>query len=596
MRPTDDAGPQLDIPLEENEDYDDWDEDKYPKGMALWSALIPVTIGYFLFYLDTCIVATATPVITVRFNSLIDIGWYGAGYQLGNAAVRPLTGKLYSHFSIKWTYFAFLVIFELGSAISGAAVSSHMFILGRAIAGAGSSGTTTGALVIISCVLPVRKQAKALGVNLGIGQLGVALGPILGGVFSEYASWRWCFYVNLPLGGALLVLLLFSRIPESTTKLPARQVLGTAIKSLDLPGFMLISPGAVMLLLGLQYGGTIHPWSSSVVIGLIVGGIVTIILFLVWESQQGDIAMIPMAMLKKKIIWSAGATLFFLLGSILAAEYYLAMFFQTVHGEKPLMSGVHILPTTLGLLLFAVLAGMMTEKLGYYLPWNLGGAAVASIGYGLMSTFTPTTPSPKWIGYQIIYGMGSGAMLAMPYVAVQNCVPAPQIPIAMTIVLFCQDIGASIWLVAGNAIFNNGLRQQLQQHINEIGVNPDFIINAGAYSIRKIVQGAQLAAALRCYTTAISHVMYLGIALALATLCFATGLGWKDIRATKKLQEIKASNSPASSMYNLTGLERPRPVVKRINALGSGTEFLPITWGSAAELSFQFPLSWEQQR
>ena len=156
------------------------------------------------------------------------------------------------------------------------------------------------------------------------------------------------------------MLLLFSRIPEATIKLPPRQVLGTAIKSLDLPGFMLISPAAVMLLLGLQYGGTLHPWDSSVVIGLIVGGVVTFVLLLAREDRQGDTAMIPMAMLKKKVIWSAGATLFFLLGAILAAEYYLAMYFQTVHGDTPLMSGVHILPTTLSLLTFTMVSGMMS--------------------------------------------------------------------------------------------------------------------------------------------------------------------------------------------------------------------------------------------
>lgn len=123
---------------------------------------------------------------------------------------------------------------------------------------------------------------------------------------------------------------------------------------------MLISPAAVMFLLGLQYGGTLHPWDSAVVIGLLVGGAVTFALFFIWEYHQGDSAMIPMAMLKEKIIWSAGATLFFLLGAILAAEYYLAMYFQAVKGDTPLMSGVHILPTTLGLLVFTVLAGTMS--------------------------------------------------------------------------------------------------------------------------------------------------------------------------------------------------------------------------------------------
>ena len=159
----------------------------------------------------------------------------------------------------------------------------------------------------------------------------------------------------------MLALLLPAKIPEVTTKQPALQVLGTVVKSLDLVGFMLISPAAVMLLLGLQYGGTLYSWDSATVIGLVIGGFSTFAMFIIWEYYQKDAAMLPLVMVKQKIIWSAGATFFFLLGAILAAEYYLAMYFQTVHGNSPLMSGVHILPTTLGLLLFTVLASTMSE-------------------------------------------------------------------------------------------------------------------------------------------------------------------------------------------------------------------------------------------
>lgn len=168
------------------------------------------------------------------------------------------------------------------------------------------------------------------------------------------------FYINLPIGAALTVLLVLFRIPEPTTKPPPRQILGTAIKSLDLPGFFLISPAAVMFLLALQYGGTGHPWGSSVVIGLLIGAAVTFLLFLAWEYQQGDRAMVPFAMIKKRIVWSAAANLFFLLGAILVVEYYLAIYFQTVLNDTPVLSGVHLLPATLGLVLFTMISGAMS--------------------------------------------------------------------------------------------------------------------------------------------------------------------------------------------------------------------------------------------
>ncbi|EEH06654.1 efflux pump [Histoplasma capsulatum G186AR] len=511
------------------------EDDKFPTGLASWSILGPITIAYFLIFLDMCVVSTAAPAITRQFSSLVDIGWYGGAYQLGNSALQPLTGKIYSHFNIK-----------LGSVICATAVSSPMFIVGRAIAGAGASGIGNGALTIISAVLPARKQAQFLGINLGLGQLGIALGPIIGGAFTQNVTWRWCFYINLPIGAALALLLALVKIPEPTTKLPPRQVLGTAVKSLDLLGFMLISPAAVMFLLGLQYGGTEHPWNSSVVIGLLVGAVIAFILFLVWEYFQGDGAMLPFAMIRKHIVWSAAGNLFFLLGAILVAEYYLAIYFQTVLGNRPIMSGVHLLPTTLGLVIFTMLSGMMIEILGYYLPWSLGGSAAVAIGYGLMSMIKPRTSPSKWIGYQILYGVGSGAMSSAPYIAIQNLVSPPQIPIAMAIIIFCQNMGGAVFLVAANSIFTNGLLKELQNHIDEIGVDPDIILRSGITSIRSIVSGDKLTAALECYTTAISHVMYLGIGAGVVTFAFGWGLGWVDIRKTKQPQAIQANPAPTA--------------------------------------------------
>ena len=259
-----------------------------------------------------------------------------------------------------------------------------MFIIGRAIAGLGSSGIANGALTIISAVLPPRAQAQFLGINMGLGQLGLALGPVLGGLLTEYVSWRWCtsctkngmqkfprltrssirylgFYLNLPIGAAITPLLLFFRIPEPVAKPPARQVLGTAVKSLDLVGFALISPAVIMFLLGLQYGGNKYEWNSSVVIGLLVGAGVTFAVFLIWEHRQGDEAMVPFAMLTHRIIWSAAGNTFFVLASILVADYYLAIYFQAVHNDTPFLSGVHMLPTTIGLVVFTMISGVMSK-------------------------------------------------------------------------------------------------------------------------------------------------------------------------------------------------------------------------------------------
>ncbi|KAB5585536.1 major facilitator superfamily domain-containing protein [Coniochaeta sp. 2T2.1] len=516
------------------------DNREYPTGLKRALILTPVTLAYFLFFLDLAIISTATPAITSRFNSLVDVGWYGGAYQLGGSAFQPLSGKIFKFFSIKWSFLSFLFIFELGSLLCATATSSSMFIVGRAIAGVGGTGIDTGALTIIAAVLPPRAQAKFMGLNIGLGQVGLALGPILGGTFTQYVSWRWCFYINLVLGAPVALLLFLTGVPEPEAKPPARQVLGTAIKSLDLPGFVLISPAAIMFLLGLQYGGNEHAWDSSVVIGLFVGAAVTFGLFLAWEYREGDNAMVPYAMLRHRIIWSAAGNMFFVLGSVLIADYYISIYFQAVHDDSPLMSGVHLLPTTLGMILFTMMSGMLIEVLGYYLPWTLAGACISAVGYGLLSTLSPTTPAAKWIGYQVFYGAGSGSMSAAAYIAIQNIVPASQISIAMAIVIFWQNLGGAVFLVAANTIFSNSLRKLLTQRVAETGIDPEVVIGIGASSVRKLGLGPeQLAAVLKAYSDSVDRTMYLGVGASVAAFGFAFGLGWRDIRVERKLKEIR---------------------------------------------------------
>ncbi|KAK1087425.1 hypothetical protein LTR48_002593 [Friedmanniomyces endolithicus] len=495
--------------------------------------LVPVILTYFLWFLDLAVISTATPAITSEFNSLVDVGWYGGAYQLGSSAFTPLTGKLFP----QWTFLTFFFIFEVGSVLCGAAQSSAMFIVGRTIAGIGCSGISTGALTIISAVLPGKAQAQVLGIAQGLGQIGLAVGPIIGGALTDYASWRWCFYINLPAGAVVGILLLRFHIPEPEPKKPAREVLGTAVKSLDLPGFALISPAVIMLLLGLQFGGNEHPWSSSVVIGLLCGAAVTF----------GDEAMVPFALLTNKIIWSAAGNMAFVLASILVADFYLSIYFQAVHNDSPLMSGVHLLPTCLGIVLFTIISGVMIGKLGYYLPWTVSGSAISAIGYGLLSLLSPTTPAAMWIGFQVLYGVGSGCTTIAGYIAVQNLVPAAQISTAMAIVIFCQGMGGAVFLIVANAVFSNSLRHQLRLQSSKIGVAPDAVVNAGARGLRQLIpDGERLAVVLRAYTDSIDDVMYVGVGVACVAFAFAWGLGFKDIRKVKAMNNAQTTESVAA--------------------------------------------------
>lgn len=187
--------------------------------------------------------------------------------------------------------------------------------------------------------------------------MGVVLGPLLGGAFTEYTTWRWCFYINLPIGALVAVLLIFISIPSVNVKPPGQQFFQTIYKELDLLGFVLFAPSIIMLLLALEWGGSTYPWKSSTIIGLFCGAAANFLVFLAWEQYVGDKAMIPLSLLKIRIVWVSGAYVFFFFSMMQIVVYYLPIYFQAIKNTSPMMSGVDLLPSILSQLLGTLASG-----------------------------------------------------------------------------------------------------------------------------------------------------------------------------------------------------------------------------------------------
>lgn len=260
------------------------------------------------------------------------------------------------------TFLSFLGLFELGSLLCGVANSSKMLIVGRAVAGLGSSGLVNGALTILAACLPLAKRPVYMGFMMSISQLGIVLGPLVGGALTEYTTWRWCFYINLPIGGVTAAILLFTSIPDQTVRTSGVPLTDIFRKKLDLLGFAIFAPAAIQFFLALEWGGTRYAWDSAKIIGLLCGGAATFVVFLAWEYRKGDMAMIPFSMMRRKVIWSSCLVQLFFFGGVVTMSYYLPIYFQAVKGASPTMSGVDLLPSILSQVLLSLICGILSKS------------------------------------------------------------------------------------------------------------------------------------------------------------------------------------------------------------------------------------------
>jgi len=276
------------------------DESKYLSGFKLAILSIGLCLVTFVIALDNTIIATAIPKITSVFNSLEDVGWYGSSYLLTTTSLQPSFGKVYTYFDVKYTYLSALIIFEIGSIICAAATSSPMFIVGRAIAGAGAAALYSGGMTIIGFSVPLRKRAIYIAALSSMFGIASVVGPILGGAFTDRLSWRWCFWINLPFGAvSLAVVFFFFTNPERQySHIPVKE----RLKNIDIVGAVFLICAIVSLLLALQWGGFTYTWSNSKVWGTLLGFFLLIAVFIAIQIRQKDRATIPVRVFKQQTV------------------------------------------------------------------------------------------------------------------------------------------------------------------------------------------------------------------------------------------------------------------------------------------------------
>ncbi|KAG4032347.1 hypothetical protein MFRU_007g02530 [Monilinia fructicola] len=508
---------------------DDDNGNHYISGVPLVLLTFGLCMATFTVALDNTIIATAIPKITSVFNSLDDVGWYGSSYLLTTTALQPSFGRIYTYFDVKWTYLAALVCFEVGSIICAAARNSVMLIVGRAVAGAGASALFSGGMTIIGFTVPLIKRPLYIAMLSSMFGISSVVGPLLGGALTDKASWRWCFWINLPFGAIAIGAV------AAFFKPPPRKISGMTVKQrlmeIDLVGALFLMGAIICLLLALQWGGSTYPWRDSKVWGCILGFGLLIIIFIAQQFRRGERATIPPRIFSQRTVLTCCLFSCFLSMGLYTHIYYLPFYFQAVKGTTAEASGIRTIPYLGSVIVSSILAGAGITVLGFYKPFMIAAGAVFTVGAGLIYTLKVNSNVGMWVGYQLLCGFGAGMGVQIPFIAVQVVLNAKDMPSGNAIAIFFNSLGGAIAISIAQNVFSNGLVKYIPQYAPE--VNPGLVYQAGATHLRDVISPADLVGVLLAYCKSLDDSFVLSIAVGgIATIC-ACFVEWGSVKGKK---------------------------------------------------------------
>ncbi|KAJ3103142.1 hypothetical protein HDU97_010350 [Phlyctochytrium planicorne] len=418
---------------------------------------IGLSLAILLAALDQTIVSTALKAIIFDIGGQNLLPWVGSAYLLTATSSAGLYGKLADIFGRKMVFLFSIVIFEAGSLVSAIASTMPVLIIGRAISGVGGGGIFSLVLIIISDVVSIQDRGKYQGIIGAVFGLASVIGPLIGGAFSDHIGWRWCFWINLPIGFITVITVsIFLKFP------PPEGSMKEKLARVDYLGAFLLFTAVSALITPLQLGGTEWDWNSTQVIALLCVSAVLWVAFVFVELKAKE-AIIPPSMFMNRSVYALLIIAVLLGAGFFSAVYYISLYFQVVFGQTATQAGVQTIPLVMGVVVISIISGQVVSRTGHYVSFIYIGGLTMIAGTALTSTLVPSSSLVQQILYLFILGFGVGCLIQIRILALQASVEGPQIAVATAVSSFAQTLGGSIGVAIIGTIFNNVLKNNLKE-------------------------------------------------------------------------------------------------------------------------------------